>query len=158
MKIILPSYISHQMLVALEKAGNREIGGILMGEHIGHDLFQVTEVTFQMTGGTFAFFYRQIHPMIKTIKDFFQRNHQQYRRFNYIGEWHSHPSFSLVPSTKDSRSMQEIVDDDTVGANFAVLLLVKISSNKLEGSVNVYSPRTSSFVGSLEIESPLETS
>jgi hypothetical protein len=50
---------------------------------------------------------------------------QSHSRFNYLGEWHSHPSFSTIPSDKDIQTMQSIVEDPHVGANFLVLLVCK---------------------------------
>jgi hypothetical protein len=46
-----------------------------------------------------------------------------------LGEWHSHPSFELEPSGKDDLSIREIVEDRDVGANFVVLLMVKLAGN-----------------------------
>jgi hypothetical protein len=71
----------------------------------------------------------------------YYRTQHDYTRFNYIGEWHSHPSFTPVPSRCDDNSMREIVQDPKVGANFVVLLIVKLHDGKeLQASVHTYLP------------------
>jgi hypothetical protein len=52
--------------------------------------------------------------------NFFER----YRRFNYLGEWHSHPSFSVQPSFEDIESMTDIVENGNSTITFAVPLIV----------------------------------
>jgi [CysO sulfur-carrier protein]-S-L-cysteine hydrolase len=54
--------------------------------------------------------------------NFFER----YRRFNYLGEWHSHPSFSVQPSFEDIESMTDIVESGNSTITFAVLLIVRL--------------------------------
>jgi hypothetical protein len=43
----------------------------------------------------------------------------------HIGEWHSHPSFSVHPSPTDISTMTEIVEDEAAEITFAVLLIVR---------------------------------
>jgi hypothetical protein len=69
---------------------------------------------------------RRIEDALGRLTSFFIRTNRDYRRFNYIGEWHSHPIFELEPSFKDDASMMEILLDPAVGARFAVLVLVKL--------------------------------
>jgi len=46
--------------------------------------------------------------------------------------------------------MWEIVEDSTIGANFAVLIIVKLDKKQqLEGSVTVFIPNYRSFRGEL---------
>jgi len=52
--------------------------------------------------------------------NFFER----YRRFNYLGECHSHPPFSVQPSFEDIESMTDIVENGNSTITFAVLLIV----------------------------------
>ena len=56
MKVILPKEIVEMLINELEKAGTREIGGILMGEHLSNEEFKVCDITVQRLGGGFAFF------------------------------------------------------------------------------------------------------
>jgi integrative and conjugative element protein (TIGR02256 family) len=138
--LILPPEQAETLRVALNNAGHREIGGVLMGEHVGPDEFVVRELTVHRRG-SFASFLRRIEDALGQMRDFFKRTGHDYRRYNYLGEWHSHPSFEPFPSSTDDASMLEIVQDAKVGANFAVLMIVKLGRNKeLAATAHVYLP------------------
>lgn len=140
LKLILAPEVAEEITIALHKSGNREIGGILMGEHVGPDEFKVTKITVQKHGGLSSFI-RIIEDAIGKLNAFFRQSHYDYASFNYIGEWHSHPLFPPYPSSKDDSSMLEIIMDETVGANFAVLVIVKLTMNKkLIGTAHTYLP------------------
>ncbi|MCX5973666.1 MAG: Mov34/MPN/PAD-1 family protein [Coprothermobacterota bacterium] len=154
MQLLIPPEISQQLVDALRQAGQREIGGILMGAHIGPDAFRVKEITIQRKGGTFAAFIRMVEEILAPLLAFFDTTKHDYTRFNYLGEWHSHHSFALVPSGRDHMTMYDIVIDQQLGAGFVVLLLVKLGDHgQLEGSVTVYQPNKTSFAGSIIQES-----
>ena len=111
-----------------------------MGEHIGPNLFVVREMTVHRRGA-FASFVRRIEDAIGRLRAFFQQTGHDYTRFNYLGEWHSHPSFAPYPSRTDDLSMLQIVQDETVGANFAVLLIVKLGAEgELVCTAHTYLP------------------
>jgi [CysO sulfur-carrier protein]-S-L-cysteine hydrolase len=150
MKLLVPPEITTQLVEALTQAGKREIGGILMGEHVGLDTFRVKELTIQRKGGTFAAFIRVVGEILAPLRKFFDSTRHDYKRFNYLGEWHSHHSFDLSPSDQDSATMLDIVMDQKLGAHFVVLFLVKlIQEDQIEGSVTVYQPNKSPFLGSV---------
>ena len=60
------------------------------------------------------------------LDEFFQRTGHDYQRFNYLGEWHSHPSFSVRPSIEDVSTMTDIVSNPASAINFAILLIVRL--------------------------------
>ena len=137
LKLILTPEVAEEITIALRKSGDCEIGGILMGAHIGENEFKVTKITVQKRGGI-ARFIRIVEDAIGKLSAFFAENNHEYSSFNYIGEWHSHPLFSPYPSSKDDFSMFEIATDVTVGANFVVLLIVKLNvNNELKSSPKV---------------------
>jgi [CysO sulfur-carrier protein]-S-L-cysteine hydrolase len=139
MKLLLPSAIMSQWTSALNAAGRREIGGVLLGELIKTDTFKISEITIQKKGGTFCHFVRDPKLHEKAIHRFFERTGHNYERFNYLGEWHSHPSFPTRPSTTDIRSMRRIIGEPNIGANFAALLIVKLKTRSdLEMSACVF--------------------
>ena len=136
----VPPELTKTITVALQKAGQREIGGVLMAEHIGHNEFRVKDLTVHRRGA-FASFVRRIEEALGRLRLFFERAEHNYRRFNYIGEWHSHPSFAAEPSETDHASMRQIIEDPEVGANFVVLLVVKLNpQGRLVGSAHTYLP------------------
>jgi len=153
MQLVVPSEIRTQLREALKQAGRREIGGILMGEDLGSDTFRLKEVSVQKRGGTFASFVRLLQDCLGPLQRFFHTNRNEYRRFNYMGEWHSHHSFQLIPSMEDHQSMFEIIEDERVGANFVVLFLAKLdASGEVDGAAFVYMRNQVPFFGDVTWE------
>ncbi len=154
MQLLITPEISLQLVQALGQAGQREIGGILMGKHVGLNTFRVEEITIQRKGGTFAAFIRIVEEILAPLLAFFEANKHDYTRFNYLGEWHSHHSFALAPSGRDHTTMYDLVMDLQLGAHFVLLLLVKPNHHgQLEGSITVYQPNKPPFAGSIIQES-----
>ena len=124
----------------------------MMAEHVAADTFRVLEITIQSRGGTFASFVRLVNDIVKPLRAFFARTRHEYKRFNYVGEWHSHHSFALKPSPRDHASMQAIAMDSQLGAHFVVLLLVKLGlGGSLEHTVRVYKANGETYGGTVEI-------
>lgn len=148
MQLLIPPDITALLVNALSSAGQREIGGILMGEHVGPNTFRVKELTIQRKGGTFAAFVRIVSDILAPLRAFFESTRHEYTKFNYLGEWHSHHSFALRPSGRDHATMYDMVMDPELGARFLVLLLVRLNDgNGLEGSVTVYQPNEKPIIG-----------
>ena len=124
---------------ACVRAGERETGGMLFGEHITKGDFVVVEATVEAVG-LFASFVRAIKDGFAKLENFFRRTRYDFTRFNYLGEWHSHPSFALIPSSTDSATMQAIVEEPSTGALFLVLLIVKLEENELRAGAWAYFP------------------
>ncbi len=138
--IQLTPEVRQVMANACKRSGRRETGGMLFGEHVSEDVFCVVEATVSGTGSV-ASFVRGILGGLKQLERFFQRTKRDYRRFNYIGEWHSHPSFKLYPSATDDRTMFEIVNDPGTRARFALSIIVKLVGENLEARAFAYFPR-----------------
>lgn len=126
MKLRLPSEHVRALQGALERAGTSEIGGQLFGEQLAPSDFRVTDLTFQLRPGTFARFVVDLVQAARDALRFFERTEHRYTRFNYIGEWHSHPSFAVHPSSADMASMRTMVRDKEFRGNFAVLMIVRL--------------------------------
>jgi integrative and conjugative element protein (TIGR02256 family) len=153
MQLILPREIRQQLETALKEAGQREIGGILMAEHVGENTFRVQSLTIQRRGGSIATFLRIVEAFLVPLRKFFRQTDYNYTRFNYIGEWHSHPSFVPEPSKTDHQTMLSIINDPQVGAYFVVLLIVKLDEDEIfVGTVTVYQPNMREFKGKLVLE------
>ena len=152
LRVTLPSDVQATLVSALTCAGARERGGILMGEHIGENHFAVRRTTVHRPG-TVASFLRRLGGVADTITKFCRSKGNDYTRFNYLGEWHSHPLFSVQPSSHDHASMREIATDRRVGANFVVLLVLRLRAGQLEGSAHTYLPDGSVHPSELVLES-----
>ncbi|MFE8035260.1 Mov34/MPN/PAD-1 family protein [Thiohalocapsa marina] len=151
LRITIPPDVQISLQSALAKAGERECGGVLMGEHVDVNHFAVRQITVQQAG-SIASFVRTVFGAVKAIKGIFAATHNDYQRFNYLGEWHSHPSFSVEPSFRDHDTMQELAADSRVGANFVVLLIFRLKRGDLEGSAHTYLPDGSVHRSNLDLE------
>ena len=150
MQIHLPESGVQKLTKALKQAGSREIGGILMGEYLSLEVYRIADLTIQAQPGTLASFLRLPRSVLRPLQTFFQKTGNQFTRFNYLGEWHSHPLYSIEPSDVDCNSMWEIVSDPNVGANFAILLVVKLNAiGQLEGGVTIFLPDRQKLSGEL---------
>lgn len=130
LQIILPNEIASKLDIALAKARRQEIGGLLVGEHVAPDTFRIVDVSIQTSHGTRAHFERDPALHEDFLREFFTRTGESYEHYNYLGEWHSHPSFDPRPSADDVNTMRSIVVDPDVGVNFAILLIVRRTGPK----------------------------
>lgn len=133
-----------EIRVALKRtlldSGSREVGGVLMAEHVGHNSFIVRDLTVQ-SRGTRASFVRRMEEAIRGLVKFFKQVGHNYQRFNYIGEWHSHPQFIPEPSVTDDATMVALAGDSKLGAQFVVLMIVRLNSAaEITGSLHTYLP------------------
>jgi proteasome lid subunit RPN8/RPN11 len=152
-RVRLTSDLAGKLSDALRGASRREIGGILMGEHVSERVFLIKNLTIQRRGGTVATFIRAARNIVAPLKRFFVETKHDYTRFNYLGEWHSHPSYPPVPSSADCETMCAIVEDPEVGANFAVLVIVRLDGNgNLAGSATLFLPQRRIIGGELSLE------
>jgi len=143
MQLLLAPQIIKRLKRELRRAGGREIGGLLMGEHVSEEVFHVVDISVQHAGGSHSCFIRNPSDHKIQLERFFAQTGNDYARFNYLGEWHSHPSFEPVPSSTDVQTMQSIVDDPNVGVNFLVLLIPKLGSRKrFEATATAFRART----------------
>jgi proteasome lid subunit RPN8/RPN11 len=127
MKLLLPLRIIKRLKRKL-RGRLREVGGIIVGEHVGTDTFRIVDVSFQKRGGTIAHFVRDPAHHKAFLDEFFGSTGKDYTRFNYLGEWHSHPAFEPLPSGEDFATMYDLVDDSSVGVNFAILIIARLKS------------------------------
>lgn len=115
-----------RLRVALRKAGRREIGGMLMAEQLAPDHFRIVDFSLDAVSGSHTHFRRDPDVHRQTLEEFFERTGRDYQRFNYLGEWHSHPSFSVHPSLEDIVTVTDMVENGNSGITFAVLLIVRL--------------------------------
>jgi integrative and conjugative element protein (TIGR02256 family) len=142
MHLLLTQAILKRLEYELWRARRREIGGLLLGEHLQDEVFRVVEITIQRSGGSEVHFVRDPARHKDQLEEFFRRTGGEYAKFNYLGEWHSHPSFEPHPSVTDIRTMQSIVEDRAVGVNFLVMVIVTLQRRKqIKLSALLFRPR-----------------
>jgi [CysO sulfur-carrier protein]-S-L-cysteine hydrolase len=153
MQLLLPPQIIKRLRRELGRAGRKEVGGLLMGEHVRDETFRVIEVSVQRSGGSRACFVRDPANHQVQLQEFFSRTGENYTRFNYLGEWHSHPSFEPYPSPTDIQTMQSIVHDPSTGVNFLVLLIPRLSTGgKIEITATAFRPDAYPTAVSVSVE------
>jgi [CysO sulfur-carrier protein]-S-L-cysteine hydrolase len=123
--ISLPSNQRARLRKCLRRAGRREIGGILMGEQVAPDHFRIVDFSVDDKTGTAAHFVRSPKHHAEALEGFFRRTGSDFKRFNYLGEWHSHPSFPARPSQEDITSMQSLVNGER-DIDFSALMIVRL--------------------------------
>lgn len=131
LRLRLPSPLLERLQATLHTAGSNEVGGVLVGEHVTENAFHLVDLSVQATPGNHVCFVRLPAEHAAFIEAFHGRTGHDYTRFNYLGEWHSHPSFSVAPSGQDVATMQAIVDDEDEPAQFAVLLIARLDRRRL---------------------------
>ena len=138
MKVTLATDQESKLVAALKRAGAREIGGQLYGEQLAPSDFLVTDVAIQRRRGSVTRFWVDLMQAARDAVRFFDRTRHRYTRFNYIGEWHSHPRFAVRPSGTDIETMRALVRDPEFQGSFAVLMIVRLSNNALSAAAWVF--------------------
>ncbi|MBQ0919273.1 Mov34/MPN/PAD-1 family protein [Hydrogenophaga aromaticivorans] len=140
----------------LARAGSDEIGGVLAAENLGDGHFLVLDLSVQRDG-SFASFTRSSPRHGLFVRRFQERSGRDYERYNYLGEWHSHPSFPAMPSLPDLRQMQRLVEEPSQRAMFLALLVMKLGrSGSLEGSAHAFRRGLAPLRVGLSTEGPRE--
>jgi proteasome lid subunit RPN8/RPN11 len=140
MKLLVPSAIIDRLRREL-RGRDREIGGVLVGEHVSGDIFRVVDMSVQISGGTASHFVRDPELAKEFLEEFFTRAGHDYQRLNYIGEWHSHPGFVPIASGEDCTTMLELIHDPAVGVNFAVLIIARLRLMGIQLSATLFRQR-----------------
>lgn len=153
MKIRLAREQEQELRLALRGAGTKEIGGQLFGEQLAPSDFRVTELTIQKRRGSFARFVVDLFQAAADTVRFFDRTGHRYTRFNYIGEWHSHPSFEVRPSSTDAETMRRLVMDEAFRGTFAILLIVRLDGDALASGAWLFDPHGTIQAVDWEVES-----
>lgn len=118
-------------------ADRREIGGVLMAEQIEPGSFRLVDFSVDNRTGGAAHFVRSMEDHQQALEAFFERTGADYARFNYLGEWHSHPNHIPVPSIEDAASMRDLVGGER-DIPFAILLIVRATKRSLTCTATLF--------------------
>jgi proteasome lid subunit RPN8/RPN11 len=151
-RLRLPANLTPALRAALQRAGRREIGGQLFGEQLAPSDFRITEIAYQKRPGTLARFVVDVLQATRDAVAFFKRTDHRYMRFNYLGEWHSHPAYEVRPSSVDIASMRDLVGHDSFKGHFAILMIVRLDPEALRCGAWLFDPLGREGAASLEIE------
>lgn len=137
MRLDLPMDVSRRLHNAVRRAGKNEIGGVMMAEQIEPGHFTLVDFTVDRRVGDEAHFVRSVDDHREALAEFFSLTGSDFGRFNYLGEWHSHPNHPPVPSMEDVRSMERLVQGERE-IEFAVLLIVQARRGALALSARLF--------------------
>src|SRR5436190_21295944 len=112
MMVSLPHDVRKRLHKTVRKAGRREIGGVLMAEQLEPGNFRLVDFSVDSQMGSAAHFVRSVEYHQAALSDFFEKTGADYARFNYLGEWHSHPNHLPVPSSEDAQSMESLINSE----------------------------------------------
>lgn len=124
MKVEFPQTLRARLRKTLSRAGRNEIGGVLMAEQIDAGYFRLVDFTVDEVMGGAAHFVRSVDHHHRALSEFYERTSSDFARFNYLGEWHSHPNHLPIPSPTDVASMETLVNGER-DIPFALLLIVR---------------------------------
>lgn len=137
MMLCFPSALRRRMRRELGRAGRVEIGGVLMAEQIEPGHFRLVDFTVDRQRGGAAHFVRSVDDHRAALGVFFKKTGSDFSRFNYLGEWHSHPNHMPIPSSEDSASMMSLVEGER-DIPFALLLVVRRTWRTLTLSATLF--------------------
>lgn len=147
--ILLNSQCALKLKRELNAARTNEIGGVLVAEQVGDGKFLVIDLSVQRNG-SHSHFDRDPTQHREFVMRFHERMGHRPERFNYLGEWHSHPTHPVIPSDVDLRQMQNLVEDMEQKSTFLVLMIVKLGlGGVIQGSVHGFRPNLPPVLGRL---------
>lgn len=118
-----------KLQIHLTQGGKREIGGWLVAEQTAPGEFELVGLTVDLEAGTRDRFDSLPEPHSEQMNRILLENRDRAGRIDYLGEWHSHPTFPPIPSNIDLASMTDMVENS--GPSFATLLIVRLLGNAL---------------------------
>jgi len=132
MRLRIPKLIIERWADDLRRSGRKEIGGVLFGEQVAEGDFRIIEATRQrFWGGTATTFKRRGRGARKDVLALHEKFGGDAKRFNYLGEWHSHPNAPAMPSLQDEITMCNLLAEQGAAVNFLVLIIVKLDETGL---------------------------
>lgn len=137
MKLRIGPDLYRKMARALGEASLNETGGMLMGEQLTPGDFRLVDLTVAKRTGGPAHFERSAEEHGDALEGFFGSTGKDYGRFNYLGEWHSHPRDLPLPSGQDILAMRELLDEDP-HIPFAVLLICRAIDDRVALSATLF--------------------
>lgn len=130
MRLRIPKMIVERWAADLKRTGAKEIGGVLFGEQIDEGDFRIVEATRQRFWGGTATTFKRRGGARKEILALHEKAGGDPERFNYLGEWHSHPNAPAWPSLQDEITMYNLLADQGEAVNFLVLMIVKLDERE----------------------------
>ena len=137
MKIIVQKEVRIKIQNKLNKSRSNESKGACFAFRMSNDCYLIEDVFISKEKGTFCFSNLKINFRYKRFeKNYFRKHNFDYLNHNYIGDWHSHPSFECKPSNYDKKEAFEELKKSN--ANFLIQLILKMDKGQLVGRCFLY--------------------
>lgn len=135
LSIPLPHW--NAMRACLQKGSIRAIGGWLAAEQLAPGEFELVGFTVDLEVGTHNRFASLPTTHGEQLDRILTEHADRTGRVDYLGEWHSHPTFPPTPSDIDVAAMTKMVEDN--GPSFATLLIVRLlGAAMLEATITTF--------------------
>ncbi len=126
------------------KSSKKELGGILIGYKLkGYNEYRIVEVTFPFSQDISEDFYFVRKDEQHNI--FLVDKHIEDNSLTYLGDWHSHPNNSSIPSridvdtynehTRDSKTSSRLLFYITIGYDVNIQVYSFISKKKIKSAI-----------------------
>lgn len=111
------------------KYGISETSGSFFG-NIKNNNFNITHIYYSNVKGSSVFVYTPYtKKMVRFAKKFYKETNYNYEYYNYIGDWHTHPSFRCYPSPNDIvESRKDIIK---LELDFVISTIMKVEQDNL---------------------------
>lgn len=132
--------ISEELLETLSNNGHqhypKEYGGLLVGRYIEDSKTVLIEHT--ILPKTFTSSKYHFKRGVNGLKEQLSNYYNQEVPLIYVGEWHTHPDNSAVPSSTDFKAMKEIVESPDVYIENPLLIIFNITPLSSHARFYVY--------------------
>jgi integrative and conjugative element protein (TIGR02256 family) len=133
MKIGLSLEVDDELLYSLAEKGKshspNEFGGFLVGYYSNDNkhLFITDSIFPKKIKASKYFFERSTKGIEKKLKNYYGQNPKKF----YVGEWHTHPDSSPIPSDTDILAINAIINNKNSGIANPVLLIIGYSKTQI---------------------------
>lgn len=137
LQLNVPQTLVERMRLCLARGGVREIGGWLVAEQISAGHFELVDFTVDFSIGTLDRFQSLPKRHDGQFDNILRMANGRKGRVDYLGEWHSHPTFPPKPSDIDIATMKQMIEG--TGPSFAALLIVRLQNLiSIEATVTIF--------------------
>lgn len=137
LSLTIPRSHLQRMKVCLMQGGIREIGGWLAAEQVAPGDFELLGFTVDLEVGTRDHFESVPELHTEQLDQILTANVNRAGRVDYLGEWHSHPTFPPIPSNIDLNAMTNMVENSR--PSFAALLIVRLLDREsIEATITTF--------------------
>ncbi|CAN0246100.1 unnamed protein product [Chrysoparadoxa australica] len=119
--------ILHNIYQILEQHSPNEFGGIFLGKvDTKNSAAEITQVLIpEKYEQTETSFKRYSDDLNNKIEDIFKKD----TSIKFLGEWHSHPFNSPIPSETDYLAMLKLSEQESISLKTPILLIVSFNKN-----------------------------